>query len=286
MKLAEPALVPAEAAGIMMARTLANSHPALLGLLAPGMSVLDVGCGPGALTAEIARRVAPGHVVGMDVNPEMVRAAEEANPPSEIANLVSYTGDVRESGWDGEFDLANAARVLQWIPNPAAAVERMARAVRPGGLVVLLDYDHTRARWIGAPPAWTRFYAAFLDWRDAGGLDNAIAGRLPTLCEAAGLDDVEVTPRITTVRTGDPDFFRVAGVWRLVIESRGRQMVAAGHLGEAGRRAALDAYTEWMQEAGAVQTIHEGCVVARRPGPPSPRPAPSGRGRERTRGRS
>jgi len=265
VKFDDHAYIPPEAAGIMTARTLANSHPRLLEFLVPRLAVLDVGCGPGTLTAEIARRVAPGHVVGMDLNPEMIRAAEAANPPGEIANLVFYAGDIRRSAWDGEFDLANAARVLQWMPDPEAAVGRMAQAVVPGGHVVLLDYDHTRAEWSGEPPEWTRFYSAFLGWRAAAGLDNAIAKRLASLAEGAGLADVRVTPQITTVRSGEPDFFRAAGLWRMVIDSRGRQMVTAGCLGETERREAFEAYTRWMQEPGATQTAHEACAVARRP---------------------
>lgn len=265
MRPEDRAYIPVEALGIMTARTLANSHPVLLGLLKPDMSVLDVGCGPGALTIEIARRVAPGNVVGMDANPEMIRAAEDASPPGEAQNLVFYTGDIRESSWDGEFDVVNAARTLQWIPDPHVAVSRMARAAVPGGLVVLLDYDHTRAEWSGPPGAWTRFYEAFLGWRAAGGLDNAIAPRLPTLAEAAGLVDIQVTPQIVTVRAGDPDFFRVAGLWRMVVESRGRQMVTAGHLTEGERREALEAFTRWMTMPDATQVSHEACVAARRP---------------------
>src|SRR5262249_53020386 len=231
--------------GIMTARTLHNSHPTLLPRLRPGLSVLDVGCGPGTLTAEIARRVAPGHVVGMDINAEMVGAAEAAHAPSRVPNLVFYTGDVRESAWNAEFDLVNAARVVQWMPDPERALARMARAARPGGLVVVLDYDHTRAEWVDPPAAWTRFYRAFLDWREAGRLDNTIATRLPALCRQAGLDVIDVVPRITTVRADDAQFFRVAGLWRLVIDSRGRQIVAAGHLSEPERQAAFDPFTAW-----------------------------------------
>ena len=272
MNFQDRAYIPAEAMGIMTTRTLANSHPVLLGLLERDMSVLDVGCGPGTLTMEIATRVAPGHVVGMDLNPEMIRAAEAASPPGRIANLVFYAGDIRESGWDGEFDVVNAARALQWIPDPEVALSRMARAAAPGGRVVVVDFDHTRASWKDAPAAWTRFYEAFLDWRRSGGLDNAIARRLPSLCEAAGLAEAELVPQITTVNAGDADFFRVAGLWRMVIESRGRQMVGAGHLTEPERVAAFDAFTEWMKRTDAAQTLHEACIVARRParalGPP------------------
>ena len=94
------------------------------------------------------------------------------------------------------------------------------------------------------------------------GLDNAIADRLPDLCAAAGLHDVRTALQVETVRAGEPDFYRAAGIWRLVMESRGRQMVAAGHLAEAERRAALDAYTGWMQEPDAVQTLHQAAIVA------------------------
>ena len=89
MRPSEHAYIPREALGIMTARTLENSHPCLLGLLEPGMAVLDVGCGPGTLTMEIARRVDPGGVVGMDVNPEMIaaaaaKAAEGADPDDDV----------------------------------------------------------------------------------------------------------------------------------------------------------------------------------------------------------
>jgi SAM-dependent methyltransferase len=250
---------------ILTRRTLANSHPTLLRLLRPALSVLDVGCGPGTLTREIARLVAPAAVVGMDRSRAMIRTAEAAMTQGGEDNLVFYVGDIRESAWNDEFDVVNAARALAWIPDPGRALARMARAAVPGGRVVVRDDDHTQAEWSGAPEAWLRFVRAFLRWREAGGLDNAMARRLPALAEAAGLEDMALTRHVTAVKAGAADFFRVAGRWRMIVESRGRQVVAAGHLSESERRGALAAYTEWMRGSGAVHTSHEACLVARRP---------------------
>jgi len=170
---------PGDAPGILTARTLANGHPDLLALLRPGLDVLDVGCGPGALTIETARRVLPGRVVGLDINREMLAAARQASPPGALPNLAFREGDIREGGWDTEFDLVSATRVLQWIPDLERALAVMAAATRRGGLVVVRDYDHARARWLSPPAAWTRFHLAFLDWRAQGGLDNASPGGCP-----------------------------------------------------------------------------------------------------------
>jgi hypothetical protein len=67
------------------------------------------------------------------------------------------------------------------------------------------------------------------------------------------------------VRASQADFFRVAGAWRLVAESRGRSMVTAGALTETERKAAVADYAEWMGRRDAALTLHEACVTGRRP---------------------
>ena len=213
----------------------------------------------------MARLTAPGPVVGMDINPEMIRAAEDAHPPSTVPNLVFYVGDIRASQWDGEFNVVNASRTLQWIPDAGLAMSRIARAVVSGGRVVVLDVDQALTEWLESPREWTCFHEAFLSWRTALGLDNSLGRHLTGLSDTAGLVEACVMPMTTTVRAGEPGFFRAAGFWRMMADSRGRQMVAAGHLTEAKRESAFHAFTEWMQRPDVAQTTHEVCLMARRP---------------------
>src|SRR3982751_3359875 len=101
-------------------------------MLRPGMSVLDVGCGTGAITAGIARAVgASGRVVGVDRDESLLELARREHSGAEFVY-----GDALELPYDAEFDIVTAARALQWIADPARAVEQMARAAKPGGMVV------------------------------------------------------------------------------------------------------------------------------------------------------
>mgnify|MGYP003694692497 CR=1 FL=1 len=86
----------------------------------------------------------------------------------------------------------------------------------------------------------------------------------PSLLEGAGLVALRAAPSRSRYPPGQPDFFRVAGAWRLMADGRGRQMVAAGALAEAEREAAVADYAEWMRPAGRRLTLHEACVVGRR----------------------
>jgi ubiquinone/menaquinone biosynthesis C-methylase UbiE len=142
------------------------------------MRVLDVGCGSGAITRGIAAAVGPiGTVVGVDINEELLAQAVASS--SGQSNLSFEIADVTRLGYHDEFDVATAARVLQWLADPLLALRGMVAAVKPGGQVVVLDYNHVRAHWEPDPPqAFKRFYEAFLHWRASAGMDNEIADHL------------------------------------------------------------------------------------------------------------
>jgi SAM-dependent methyltransferase len=246
-------------------RSLAADQRRLAELLRPGLSVLDVGCGSGAITREIARAVGPtGNVVGVDVSQHLL--AQAAAGAVGLPNLAFEVGDVFRLPYRDAFDVVTAARVLQWLAEPAAALRSMLTAVKPGGTVAVLDYSHAKARWEPEPPAaFTRFYDAFLAWRAEAGMDNAIADRLGAMLSELGALDVVVTEEVESTQRGDSDFERRMALWPGVIATRGHQVVADGMLTERERADAEIAFKEWLPGDARSQSLYLLAASGQRP---------------------
>lgn len=100
--------------------------------------VLDVGCGDGKVTAEIARAVPRGRVLGLDASREMVAFARRTFPPSKISNLKFQVFDAREIGFvSGRFDLVFSNAALHWVDDHEAILRGAASVLRPGGRLVV-----------------------------------------------------------------------------------------------------------------------------------------------------
>ncbi|GGL86711.1 class I SAM-dependent methyltransferase [Nakamurella endophytica] len=151
-----------------------------------GGRVLDVGCGTGVLTAELARRVGEGRVAGIDPSASFVDAARGRLPGVDIRRGVG-----EDLPWpDATFDAALAQLVVHFLSDPAAGLAEMARVTRPGGTVAACVWDYAGGR---AP--LDTFWSAVRDMdpgaRDESGLAGARAGHLAELLRRAGLDGVE-----------------------------------------------------------------------------------------------
>ena len=231
-------------AQILNERTLERDHRRLAELLAPGMRVLDAGCGTGSITAGIARRVGEmGQVVGIDSDGVLLEQARAAFP--DVANLEFEQAELRDYQPAQGFDVATAARVLQWIAPPQPALDQLCAAVEPGGWVVVLDYNHAEHSWDPpARPEFRRFFEAFLAWREANGWSNMIAGELPAMFRAAGLLDIESRDET------DTGLERVSKIWSQMTESLGPALVAGGYLTEGERVSAFEANEAWRTGEG------------------------------------
>ena len=174
-------------------RTAANSAGYLLPHLRNGLDVLDVGCGPGTLTVDLAARVAPGRVVGLDVSPaplaEARALAARAGVDVEFAVGDGYALEAA----DGSYDVVHAHQVLQHLTDPVAALRELARVCRPGGLVAVRDVDYAATTWFPASPGldrWLELYSAVARRNSA---EPDAGRRLLSWAHAAGLRDVTAT---------------------------------------------------------------------------------------------
>ena len=129
-------------------RTAANSAAYLLGELRPGQTVLDVGCGPGTITADLASLVAPGQVTGVDRGATSWSTRPRTPPNAAWTTSGSRSADVHALDFpDDSFDVVHAHQVLQHVSDPVQALREMRRVCRPGGVVAARDSDYAAMTW-------------------------------------------------------------------------------------------------------------------------------------------
>jgi SAM-dependent methyltransferase len=175
-------------------RTAENSCGYLLDRLAPGLDLLDVGCGPGTITADLAGRVAPGHVVGLDRAGEVLDEARRTAAEAGAGNVELRAGDVLDLPFaDGSFDIVHAHQVLQHLADPVAALREMARVCRPGGVVAVRDSDYQAMAWYPESPGLERWLALYRQVATSNGAEPDAGRHLGAWAREAGLTDVRLT---------------------------------------------------------------------------------------------
>ncbi len=129
-------------------RTAENSAAYLIAGLPPGADILDVGCGPGTITAGLAALTAPGRVVGVDASADVLAEAQAAAERHGVTNVSFETGDVNRLAFGaGSFDVVHAHQLLQHVSDPVAALAEMRRVCRAGGVVAARDSDYGGMIW-------------------------------------------------------------------------------------------------------------------------------------------
>jgi SAM-dependent methyltransferase len=174
-------------------RPLSGQLADLAGVRA-GQRALDVGCGPGALTAELVDRLGASHVAAVDPSEPFVEAARARHPGVTVQRASAEALPFESAA----FDVALAQLVVHFMADPVAGIGEMARVTRPGGVVAASVWDHAGD---GGPLSvfWTAARQVHPGVHDESGLAGAREGHLAELFEAAGLRDVEastVTSRV------------------------------------------------------------------------------------------
>ena len=169
-----------------------NEYIEMLGV-APGNSVLDLGCGSGAVTRALARRVVPGgHVVGMDASASMLKIARELADETGVGENIEFkVGDCRALPLpDASFDCVLAATMLSHVPNPEDALAEMVRVTRRGGRVGVFDVDGDLTLFSHPDRVLTRRIVA--SFSDLGWVNGLFARHLPNVLAGLGVVNVKV----------------------------------------------------------------------------------------------
>jgi SAM-dependent methyltransferase len=240
-------------------RTAANSAGYLLGALKPHMKILDVGCGPGTITADLAALVPDGHVTGVDRAPEIVERARATAAGRGLANVDFAVADVHALAYpDDTFCVVHAHQVLQHVGDPVAALREMRRVTKPNGIVAVRDSDYGAMTWFPASAgldAWTDLYHRVA--RANGGEPDA-GRRLKAWALEAGFTDITATSATWTFATPE-DRAWWSGLWadRTLESAYAGRAVEGGHATEAELRAISAAWREWgAREEGWFGVLH------------------------------
>ena len=242
-------------------RTAANSAAYLTGHLKPHMRILDIGCGPGTITADLAELVPQGEVVGVDTEPAILERARSAADERGLTNTRFTVADVHELDFpDDSFCVVHAHQVLQHVGDPVRALREMRRVCKPGGIVAARDGDYATMTWHPQVPgldAWLDLYRRVA--RANGGEPDA-GRRLRSWALEAGFPATAVTASAGAWCYATPEERAWwSGLWadRTVASSYARRAVEGGHATEAELREIADAWREWgSRDDGWFAVLH------------------------------
>lgn len=189
----------------MAQRTATRELGFLLPHLSPGLTVLDVGCGPGSITVGLAEIVAPGQVTGMDIEPRQLAAAQQLAADRGIGNVRFQQGSVYELPFpDATFDVAVAHFVIEHVSEPLRALREVRRVLRPGGIVAIKDPYYPAFTFRPETAELRRFGELSEQVRRHNGASDRYAADLRAVLRDAGFLRTEATGGVENVAGSGP----------------------------------------------------------------------------------
>lgn len=245
-------------------RTAADSAAHLLPHLVAGQDLLDVGSGPGTITADLVRIVAPGRVTAL----EMSEAALDLTMDELGCRWLSadgVVGDVHALGFaDGAFDVVHAHQVLQHVADPVRALREMRRVCRPGGIVAARDSDYSAFTWYPEVPELAEWMTLYQRVARSNGGEPDAGRHLVRWAHAAGFDEVEASASAWCFAA--PDRSRFWGfMWaeRILRSDMAVQVVDGGFGTRRDLERISDGWRRWAEDPDAFFGTFLGEIVCR-----------------------
>jgi SAM-dependent methyltransferase len=240
-------------------RTAENSAAYLLPHVKSGATLLDIGCGPGTITADLASLVTPGRVTALEVTDAALGLARAEIARRGIESVDFAVGDVHALDFaDDSFDIVHAHQVLQHVGDPVTALREMRRVTRPGGIVAVRDGDYAAFTWFPELPEldeWLDLYERVA--RGNGGEPDA-GRRLLSWAHAAGFTDVTATSS-TWCFANAADRAWWGGMWadRMLASDLARTALATGAATQEDLERIAAGWMAWAaDEDGWISLLH------------------------------
>ena len=186
-------------------RTAKDSAAYLLPHIKPTDTILDVGCGPGTITADFAALASPGKVIGCDAVESVLEQAAEYASSLGLSNVTFQRVDANALPFDdNSFDIVHCHQVLQHVKNPVAILKEMRRVVKRGGIVAAREADYKMFAWYPEPPEIARWMELYQKVARANGGEPNAGRYCHVWAREAGFEPDEITATW--------DIWRYAGV--------------------------------------------------------------------------
>jgi ubiquinone/menaquinone biosynthesis C-methylase UbiE len=243
----------------LQARRATESAAFFLPFLRTGMRLLDCGCGPGSITLGLADLVAPGQVIGVDLEPRQVEAARQLAAERRIANVQFDVGNVYELPFpDTAFDAAFANTLLLHLREPLRALREIRRVLKPGGVVGIADGDYGTWLWEPTSPVLEQVRSVFLQSVRSHGGDPYLARHYRRLLLEAGFARSEAWAQASSDTRGTLEgtrLFAATAVQQLQTGTLGRTAREHGLATDEDLAAMIAAVREWAERPDAFWSV-------------------------------
>jgi SAM-dependent methyltransferase len=236
------------------------------------MSLLDVGCGPGTITVDLARWVAPGIVTAIDPAPDAVAATTLAIGQAGLTTATATIGDIytldagddRFDVGDRGFDVVHAHQVLQHVPDPVAALRRMRALRSAAGVVAARDADYAAFTWFPQVPALDDWLALYRQLARTSGGEPDAGRRLLSWARAAGFTEVTASASVWCYATPDSRAWW-GGMWadRIVDSAIAGQALASGAASAGDLSRIRAGWLEWAASEDGWFVVPHGEILCR-----------------------
>lgn len=229
------------------------------------MSLLDVGCGPGTITVDLAARVAPGKVTAVELTDEALDLARAEARKQNQSNISFATSDVHALGFpDDTFDVVHAHQVLQHVADPVQALREMRRVCVPDGIIAVRDADYAGFIWFPRLPALDRWRQLYDKAARANGGEPDAGRRLLSWTQDAGFDDITPTASMWCFATPETrDWWGRMWSDRIVESALARQLVDSGMATSAELDEISSAWRHWAAAPDGWLAIPHGEILCR-----------------------